>query len=418
MKTWISALLLALSASPTASEDFGLDCSWPIHGTESTCGELLGDRFHVYEEYMAGCRAKWGEKGAKRCDSAEKDRLEMSRRQPQSMVNYTSTGFKKLRAPKPLFDLLQNYWNENRDEMQVENWGIGNIYTNNWAADSYMVSVENSKLRGGGPRFKQKIWDAARPTIEEWTGMELSPSSLYGIRVYQEGAVLAPHVDRLPLVSSCIINVDQDVDEPWILEVYDRHDRAVNVTMEPGDMVLYESGSLVHGRPYPLKGRFFANIFIHFEPTGQHLDSKEWEDIDDFFPPYLVTDSEWTDTWARRNPGGWRKHSPSAAGVSRPRAHVAAATGDLEELKRLAGKDKAALTRKDENGWQPLHEAVRAGDVDAVTVLVENGADINAVTNGNQGMSPYNIALMSHSKDHAVARYLASMNAKNIGPEL
>ena len=42
----------------------------------------------------------------------------------------------------------------------------------------------------------------------------------YGIRVYKEGSILAPHVDRLPLVSSAIINVAQDVDEPWPLEVY------------------------------------------------------------------------------------------------------------------------------------------------------------------------------------------------------
>lgn len=38
---------------------------------------------------------------------------------------------------------------------------------------------------------------------------------MYGIRVYPSGAVLATHVDRLPLVASAIINVDQDVDEPW-----------------------------------------------------------------------------------------------------------------------------------------------------------------------------------------------------------
>lgn len=28
-----------------------------------------------------------------------------------------------------------------------------------------------------------------------------------------------------------------------------------------------ESHSLLHGRPFPLKGRYFANIFIHFEPS-------------------------------------------------------------------------------------------------------------------------------------------------------
>ena len=133
------------------------------------------------------------------------------------------------------------------DAKVEENWGIGNIYTNNWASPTYMVSVENGSMRGGGQQLKNKIWEQARPTIEQWTGMKLQPTSLYGIRVYTEGAILSPHVDRLPLVSSCIINVDQDVDEPWVLEVYDRHDRAVNVTMEPGDMVLYESGSLLHG---------------------------------------------------------------------------------------------------------------------------------------------------------------------------
>jgi hypothetical protein len=69
------------------------------------------------------------------------------------------------------------------------------------------------------------------------------------------GAILSPHVDRYPLVTSCIINVAQDVDEPWPLEVYDRQGKAVNVTMEAGDIVFYESHSLIHGRPFPLRGR-------------------------------------------------------------------------------------------------------------------------------------------------------------------
>ena len=66
--------------------------------------------------------------------------------------------------------------------------------------------------------MKQAIWNAAQETIQEWTGQELTPCSLYGIRIYREGSVLATHVDRLPLVSSAIINVAQDVDEPWYVE--------------------------------------------------------------------------------------------------------------------------------------------------------------------------------------------------------
>ena len=72
-----------------------------------------------------------------------------------------------------------------------------------------MISVEDESMVGGGTQLKDKIWSLAQPIIEEWTGMELRPSSQYGIRLYGEGAILNPHVDRLPLVSSCIINVAQ-----------------------------------------------------------------------------------------------------------------------------------------------------------------------------------------------------------------
>ena len=94
-----------------------------------------------------------------------------------------------------------------------------------------MVSVEDAGLRGGGNRLKQEIWNAARETISEWTQQELTECSLYGIRVYKEGAILSTHVDRLPLVSSAIINVASDVDEPWPLEVYGHDGKATNVTM-------------------------------------------------------------------------------------------------------------------------------------------------------------------------------------------
>lgn len=103
-----------------------------------------------------------------------------------------------------------------------------------------MVNVENTNLRSGGQLLKQKIWDGVKPVLEEWTGMELEQSSMYGIRQYTRGAILSPHADRMPLISSCIINVAQDVEEDWPLEVYGRDGLAYNVTMYPGDMVLYE----------------------------------------------------------------------------------------------------------------------------------------------------------------------------------
>merc|ERR1712038_1549420 len=192
------------------------------------------------------------------------------------MQNYTDTGYKKIKTPPEVWKLLSDFWEKNNPighihKSKSENWNKGNSYVNHWDSPTYMISVEDTSLRGAGYQLKDAIWGAAKETLQEWTGEELQPCSLYGIRVYTEGAILATHVDRLPLVSSAIVNVAQDVDEPWPIEVIGHDGRAHNVTMEPGDMVLYESHSVLHGRPFPLKGRYFANVFIHFEPTGHTL---------------------------------------------------------------------------------------------------------------------------------------------------
>lgn len=113
-----------------------------------------------------------------------------------------------------------------------------------------MINVDRS--------IRKPIWDASKEVLEQWVGTELSPTSLYGVRVYGEGSILAPHVDRTPLVISAIINVAQDVDEPWPLEVYGHDGNAYNITIEPGEMIFYESHSVIHGRPFPLKGRYYA----------------------------------------------------------------------------------------------------------------------------------------------------------------
>lgn len=78
-----------------------------------------------------------------------------------------------------------------------------------------MVSVDERGLRGSGGRLKEHISAAASAVLEEWTKVELQPSSLYGIRIYHEGTIMLPHVDWLPLVVSAVTNVAQDVEEDW-----------------------------------------------------------------------------------------------------------------------------------------------------------------------------------------------------------
>ena len=137
------------------------------------------------------------------------------------MVNLTETGFKKIRAPPNLKELIADFWDKNRDHQArhpvEENWGAGNSYVNHWEVPTTLVSVDDTGLRGSGTTLKRHIWAAASATLEEWTQQELQPCSLYGIRVYHEGAIMMPHVDRLPLVASAMIGVAEDVDEDWPL---------------------------------------------------------------------------------------------------------------------------------------------------------------------------------------------------------
>ena len=57
------------------------------------------------------------------------------------------------------------------------------------------------------------------------------------------------------------------------MEILDHAGKLHAVNMKPGDLLLYESARLLHGRPSPLDGESYANIFVHYMPkTGWRVD--------------------------------------------------------------------------------------------------------------------------------------------------
>jgi hypothetical protein len=398
---------------------YGVDVSFPVHYgnvlSSDDPNQPLGERQALYDDFMKGCHDFYGKRGHS-CDVTEQDRWDMSLRQPASMQNYTDTGFKKVRAPERVFELLSTHWKNNQEKKEKESWPTGNTYVNYWKAPTYMVNVEDNTLRGAGYNLKRKIWEGVKPILEEWTGMELEPSSMYGVREYTRGAILAPHADRMPLISSCIINVAQDVEEDWPLEVFGRDGLAYNVTMQPGDMVLYESHSLIHGRPFPLKGNYFANIFIHFRPTGKLIRERETPVLTDAgseeMPIYILRGSPEGRKWMQEH--GHVVESPAAAPLSE--VAQAAAVGDMDLLSFYATSQKDLLHRKDHNGWKPIHEAARGGHKEAIELLVKYGADVNDRA-GNNGPSVLSLVVQNHGHDHPLVEYLRELGAEEMDDE-
>jgi prolyl 4-hydroxylase len=200
------------------------------------------------------------------------------------------------------------------------------------------------------------------------------------------------------------------------LEVIGHDGVAVNVTMLPGDMVLYESHSIIHGRPFALKGRYMANVFIHFEPIGS-LDGQI--EFTGDLPPYLIPGSPEEPNLRSRNPNGHVIMGNKNFATGSTLAHHYASTGDVENLKRHLDKQPHHINARDKNGWTVLHEAVRKGDTDMINLVLDRGADVNMRTGVNgEGGSPLYWAYYFHQEGSEVIELLKERNGKNFKPEL
>ena len=177
-------------------------------------------------------------------------------------------------------------------------------------------------------------------------------------------------------------------------------------------MVLYEGHSTIHGRPFAMKGSFYANAFISFEPTGRGINLEDGKYTGSFapqdgLPPFFIPDSPEAAVWRAENPNGWQYKDPLAyATEEASTAHLAAAMGNVAGLRDVVILgDPDLLHEPDPNGWRPIHEAAFGGHRKAVEFLLQHGADINAVT--PTGQTPLNLVVMQENmKTHPIVDFL------------
>eukprot|EP00804_Cyclotella_cryptica_P018732 CCRYP_007212-RA/>CCRYP_007212-RA protein AED:0.39 eAED:0.39 QI:135/1/1/1/1/1/4/1687/322 len=286
LKKMISILFIFALLSPrwtittlAQSTTYGVDVSFPIHhhfltetsSLDATTSIFGNARIREYSEFFSGCLQKYARiNKAHLCHQHENQRMQYNRQQPPAMTNYTAVGFKKTNVSDETWEIIQKFWRRRVQNISGdipgglgdESWPEGNTYCNHWSSPTKLVPIRYDR------NLTEAIYNEVASKLNEWIPQAtfFTRSDIYGIRVYTSGSILATHIDRDPLISSAIINVDQNVEEPWPLEAYDHEGRAHNLTLEPGEMILYESHSVLHGRPFALRGDYYANIFVHFKP--------------------------------------------------------------------------------------------------------------------------------------------------------
>jgi len=179
-------------------------------------------------------------------------------------------------------------------------------------------------------------------------------------------------------------------------------------------------------------------IFLHFEPTGHALEynsasgynraNEQYKDSvknrvggqsshgGGRLPPYLKRESPEEENWRRQYPRGWKPPYETLPST----AHVAALEGDVKALREELDKDLSnkILTERDDKGWQALHKGAASGSEKVVELLVSRGAEINSRTHGGYGETPLRIAEKKYGPSHSIVRYLKSLGALSLGPEL
>jgi len=115
--------------------------------------------------------------------------------------------------------------------------------------------------------------------LSQVTGKKLFPTYSY-TRLYMSGEILAPHRDRASCEYSVTINFGGD---PWPIyfgkinkdTMENGYSLAAEITMNPGDGIIYMGEELVHWRN-KFEGDHCAQAFLHYiDENGPHY--PEWK---------------------------------------------------------------------------------------------------------------------------------------------
>ena len=172
-----------------------------------------------------------------------------------------------------LANFCYNYFLLKRDAVSF-------MYDNNITAESPILGRwDDPQVPGAysiyGDFVMETLLMKVLPVMKQKTGMDLIPTYSYA-RVYQTGSELKRHKDRPSCEISTTLNLGGD---PWpifidptgsnnVIDEYKNIHKpgappGVEITLEPGDMLMYSGCELEHWRK-PFEGKLCGQVFLHY----------------------------------------------------------------------------------------------------------------------------------------------------------
>lgn len=176
--------------------------------------------------------------------------------------NYTESGWVQMSMDPKLHEKALKHYKKEHEQSRMEHQTPFYIQgrTRFWDKENLPGTLSDD------------IVNDIKAKIAKWANVreqDLDETSTYGFRIYQDGAVLKPHVDRVEshvLSAVYCLDIEDDL-EPWHLEAAsDFTGVHAKVDLRPGQLFLYESAKLPHGRPGIFRGKRYVALFSHFKP--------------------------------------------------------------------------------------------------------------------------------------------------------
>jgi len=193
-------------------------------------------------------------------------------------IKMTKDGYGLIDMPPGLHELLLDFKRDGEPSGKFQERWIDR--QNNFVFPTHMIDL-NYPPPTCRRDTRRAVTAMVQDVLEKWAGQRLQATAIYGIRIYPRHSMMLNHVDRAGThIVSAILNVAQEGEAGWPLELIHEDGEMLEAYIQPGQMLMYEGHRVLHGRPMRYEGDMFANVFIHFKPLIWRLDCRNAHAID------------------------------------------------------------------------------------------------------------------------------------------